>query len=679
MRLRTICTLCLALFCSMLTMATTGELDSLRNLLPQAKGEERLQLMLKMCDNSFDAEPDLQESLIRQLIEECQHQGNKEAEAQAEIRLLCLYFNYGKSEQLRKTIVPFLDKTRKSELWTDYYYGWSLLTDNYFRSGKFFSALHEAKAMLDDAKKRDNKMGLASAYYSMGQTYNALHNRENALKNYQEAINTIRGEKEIFGVQYEFYYDYVSALCQYGMYDEMEKVCGEWKQILDDWMAYRKSKGVETLPITYNYLHYYSLLARLYVGKGDSKKAKAVLDEAEAMKQGAPLIAQSALDMGYEAYYASIFSYGKALEANQRLINTLIELNDSESLINAEARQAELLMKMGKKEQAADIFSRLQPLQDSINNSELRNQLNEMYVVNKLEREDAQEKQREAKRREITLFVIVLLLAALLVVLTYYFLSRRKMIKKLKQQKAELIDANERAKESSKMKESFIRHMNHEIRTPLNIINGFTQVLTGEDIDITSEERADIKQRMEKSSEEITALLNGMLELSKVDSIDHFDLNDEVTAQQLAIRAIDLSALIDNEKVHFSTIYEMSSDETFKTDREQATMVLECILSNAKKFTEKGHIELRCHRADEKIFFTVSDTGPGIPKDKREQIFKSFVKLDEFKEGIGIGLTLARLIAERLGGHLTLDEQYTGGSRFVFELPDRQTGLTVLY
>ena len=97
--------------------------------------------------------------------------------------------------------------------------------------------------------------------------------------------------------------------------------------------------------------------------------------------------------------------------------------------------------------------------------------------------------------------------------------------------------------------------------------------------------------------------------------------------------------------------------------------VLSRLLSNAAKFTHLGTITLSLTQEADQLHFSVADTGPGIPADKRDFIFERFAKLDSFAQGTGLGLSVARMIAERLGGTLNLDPNYTGGSKFDFITP----------
>jgi signal transduction histidine kinase len=105
-----------------------------------------------------------------------------------------------------------------------------------------------------------------------------------------------------------------------------------------------------------------------------------------------------------------------------------------------------------------------------------------------------------------------------------------------------------------------------------------------------------------------------------------------------------------------------------RTNKLYAIRALSQLLENAVKFTREGSITLSMAYTDTKVSFTVEDTGIGIPADQTEHIFEEFVQLDTFADGTGIGLTVARSIAQRMGGNLWLDTSYTKGSRFVLEL-----------
>jgi signal transduction histidine kinase len=112
---------------------------------------------------------------------------------------------------------------------------------------------------------------------------------------------------------------------------------------------------------------------------------------------------------------------------------------------------------------------------------------------------------------------------------------------------------------------------------------------------------------------------------------------------------------------------------TLRTNLQQAVRALELLLDNARKFTQQGSVTLRVSTDSQNgfrhVLFIVEDTGIGIPANEAEHIFEEFFQLNSYTDGTGIGLTVARSIARRLGGDIRLDTSYTAGARFIMKLP----------
>lgn len=243
-----------------------------------------------------------------------------------------------------------------------------------------------------------------------------------------------------------------------------------------------------------------------------------------------------------------------------------------------------------------------------------------------------------------------------------------------------LVTANERAEESSRMKTTFIQQISHEIRTPLNILNGFTQILTNQEMELNDEEQKDISSRINESTQRITGLVNKMLELSEASSQTIIPLVDNVTIDQIVSRAVKESGITEVTHLQFRLQMDESvSKISLQTNLRQAARSLVLLLDNAQKFTKEGQVRLLVSQSDAApsgeaskplVMFAVEDTGIGIPKEKAEEIFEAFLQLDDYYDGTGIGLTVARSVARRLGGDICLDTTYEAcGSRFIMTLP----------
>ena len=240
--------------------------------------------------------------------------------------------------------------------------------------------------------------------------------------------------------------------------------------------------------------------------------------------------------------------------------------------------------------------------------------------------------------------------------------------------------AYERALEADKAKTAFIQNVTHEVRTPLNIISGFSQVISDPDLDVGFNERKEIAVTMQKNTRLVTSLIDEMLILSLTESSEAVEKEDEVEVNDLMRDFLQENKSIVNPDTKLQFKSSLPEDFTMRTNENllkniiNALILLKNIINalidNAAKNTEKGYVTLRADLLNDKtVEFTVEDTGCGIPEDQAEHIFERFVKLDSFKEGIGLGLPMCRTLARKLGGSVRLDTTYKGGARFIVTLP----------
>ena len=237
------------------------------------------------------------------------------------------------------------------------------------------------------------------------------------------------------------------------------------------------------------------------------------------------------------------------------------------------------------------------------------------------------------------------------------------------------------------MKTDFIQQISHEIRTPLNILNGFTQILTTPGMELDAATQQEVTKGIDENTSRITGLVNKMLELADANSSEELAREDTVPAVQIAAQAADDSRItIADHLVFDMQMGEGTEMAMLQTNLAQATRALSLLLDNARKFTrpaeaavgagaevKEAKVILGMELREGQLAFLVEDNGIGVPAEEAEHIFEEFVQLDEYYDGTGIGLTVSRSIARRLGGDVVLDTSYDnhgeGGARFVMTLP----------
>ncbi len=284
-------------------------------------------------------------------------------------------------------------------------------------------------------------------------------------------------------------------------------------------------------------------------------------------------------------------------------------------------------------------------------------------------------KTRQVER--ITRLVAILVGALLLLTVVFLLLYIRTIRRAWKKDEAriqELMEANEKVRLADETKTRFIQNMSHELRTPLNAITGFSQLLSLPDGMFSGEEKEEFSNHIVNNTRMLTMLLDDILHSSAMDSGTYRISIEQADCERICREALSAAEhrLQPGVKLEFSP--EMELPHLFRTDPLRVQQVLTNLLTNACKHTPSGEIHLGCSLKEipGMVSFSITDTGPGIPADQAERIFERFVKLNDFVQGTGLGLSICRDLATRLGGRVFLDTTYTGGSRFVFAVPDAQ-------
>jgi signal transduction histidine kinase len=299
--------------------------------------------------------------------------------------------------------------------------------------------------------------------------------------------------------------------------------------------------------------------------------------------------------------------------------------------------------------------------------------------IDRLE-EEMELMRRSHKMGRLMNYVLVgamVLLILAIILLHRNILIRRKFSKRLIAKNEELRAAYKHVAAADEMKTEFIRNVSHEIRTPLNIINGFTQVLADQGSDMGDTERKAISNTIGNSTRQITSLVNKMLALANDSTKDLLSEVDMTDGLEICQKAIADMPDVDPNRIKVSLDDQTGGDKMLYTHGDSLLQMLGNILENSVKFTEEGHIILKVRTEKQKgrkmMLFSVEDTGCGIPSDKVGTIFQRWVKVDEFTEGLGLGLAYCWESAQKLGGSLKLDQTSEAGTTFTLSLPVEKT------
>lgn len=658
------------------------DIDSLRKVIPDMEDEEKSEAykqLLAVVEEKGHVKEILQ--CLDEWIAFEETQNNFEAQANLRWNKIVTMTNHGTDSLLLAEAPVQMTWFMHHGEWEHYYDTWDSKTNIFLYSGRVQTALREAHTILDDANSRHNNFGRAVAYQLMGIIYESIGQYDQAVNVFKQCLGQLKDSYRDAEVLTNAYDYLCQTLEEKKEFKQQLAYTKEWEANIKERMQNHKKSRMQLLG---TWIACKCNRASALTGLKRYDDAEGELRDAEQMMQehNTPLAKYRICLI--RARHA--LAQGKSKEA-LLYCDSLQHMN-----LNAGGDtpllRADILASMGKTQEASAIYRSLYLGKDSTFTREMRMQLDEL---NTLYRVDELEIQSKLQRSRYLMGIGALVVLALLLFIFY----SHKAAAKLEMEHEKLLDSNERleqsykelkvanakAEDSLRMKANFIQQISHEIRTPLNVLSGFIQVITTPDVTLDNDTKADISMHISENTRRITELVNKMLAMSDANSRTVIERADYVPAIQIATQAAESSRISQNEDIIFDMQIAPEVEKIqLRTNLQQAIQALVMLLENAQKFlhekhplaklAKRGTVRLLVQKNSQMVEFVVEDTGIGIPKEEAEHIFDEFVQLNEFYDGTGIGLPVARSIARRMGGEVILDTSYnSGGSRFIFSLP----------
>lgn len=583
------------------------------------------------------------------------------------------YYYYGQGENRTDSVIAGVNRLKRfarsvgnAEL---YYWAWAARLVNYYIiQGEYNIALLEAEKMLQEAKKEGKQESIAECYYALANVYAA----KGLMKKSQEFMLK---EIDIFENTDVVRYN---ISCQYSDVAKIYIDLGEEEKAPE-----LLKKALKAVKSPYHAVTANLVYVSLYLAQGDTVAARQALEKCRQMYADEPSLKRH-IHYLYDVeidYDWKVGNFQKALNVLDERETELKRKNNLATLMQLRKTKADILWDMNRKEEAAGLYrdflleqKKEKERNEEVATGEFATMLNLQQLTAEKGRLEKISQEKQLQNTRIILFSVI----GILCVVVVFLWQQRKLNAKLEKSrdkldeknrilieaKEELRKAKEVAEQSNWLKTMFIQNMSHEIRTPLNSIVGFSGVL----VDML-DDKEDIGQYValiESNSKLLLKLVGDILDISILDS--------EV---EIKHNAVDVNACcqasIDAAGTLFSPdtklVFKPACDELIiNSNYNYIVQVLDNLLSNASKFTHEGSVTLayEVKKETNQLIFTVTDTGIGIPIDEQERVFERFVKLDNFSQGAGLGLSICRIVAERLGGFLIIDKEYTQGTRFIF-------------
>ena len=335
-------------------------------------------------------------------------------------------------------------------------------------------------------------------------------------------------------------------------------------------------------------------------------------------------------------------------------------------------RMAVIYHRMGDNDKAYEQMAQFKKINDSIVLVSHGNVVASCYVQMNNERMKLEQKMLEEENARLKRIFVYSIIGIIIVVLAIVLLQHHLRIKHLEKENTHLDKARQKAEEAFDMKNEFINSITNELREPLNPIEGFSDILGSKDYDLQPDEREELCKMIKDSSKTITKLIDEMAELSFYETKKSLPMNYNLSPNHLCRMMVDSYRPKCKKGVRMYYETDLPDNYEVLTNHEAVEVLLKHLIENAIQYTDKGVITVACTEYEDKVRTSVTDTGKGISWTQYDHVFDTFREMGDNRKLQGLGLSICKAIVKLLGGNIWLDEKYTNGSRFIFELPKKQ-------
>lgn len=536
---------------------------------------------------------------------------------------------------------------------THYYFAWNRLITSYIRADHSELAEYELRAYLKEASQDNFPRAVAHAYQQMGQIYSFRAQNELAIECYCKCVEYVKQNQLD---DYNLAFVYARLVCVYA----------EERRFDLAMEADKLAREPVSSPRTEAHILFSE--AQLYAYMEQPEKARERM--AELFTKYPTLVSTEERTETELLILRAEKNYAEALQRLNTYISDLERRMQTSGGLSYRYKKmlvyrTFLLAAMNRYHDAYNEFLNYWHIcrdDDLQGYKELYNEFASLIDYHRLDQEKAESERMlgEERSRRLRIMAFASWLVAVIVILFGLVLMNRNR---------QLEKAKRAAEEANRMKALFIRTITHEINTPLNAIVGFSELATTVPPP-PEEEMLSYIRTVRENSGYLQKLVDDVLYISDIESSEQ-----PVKYSQFEVNAFCRSCI---ERLRDENELPKGSEFVFEPGDTDLCLnssplflgkAIRELMHNAVRFSHGQPVTLSYEVENSAVHFFVSDQGPGIPPENVERIFDRFIKLNYFSQGLGLGLSVVRLIATTLGGSVRVDTSYTQGARFILTIP----------